>query len=238
VYRSRLFAGRIGPGSPCPLPTRTLSHDEARRFYDRFGARQDAQAWYEDAALRVLLAHGGFREAGAVVELGCGTGRVAERLLAGELPAGTRYLGIDASATMVGLARTRLARFGPRATVRQSDGTLRIDAPDASFDRFLSTYVLDLLSEDDVRIAFGEARRLLVPGGLLVVAGLTPGTTPLTCLTTALWRGLHRLRPALLGGCRPLEAQRLLDPAAWEVRHRTVVARFGIASEALVAARV
>jgi ubiquinone/menaquinone biosynthesis C-methylase UbiE len=172
-----------------------------------------------------------------VVELGCGTGRVAERLLATALPPGARYLGIDASATMVGLARTRLARFGARAEVRQSDGTPRIDAPDASFDRFLCTYVLDLLSEDDVRRALTEARRLLVPGGLLVVAGLTRGTSPLTRLTTALWERVHRLRPSLLGGCRPLELQRFLDPAAWELHHRAVVARFGIASEALVAER-
>jgi ubiquinone/menaquinone biosynthesis C-methylase UbiE len=171
------------------------------------------------------------------VELGCGTGRVAERLLAEALPADARYLGIDASATMAGLARTRLARFGARAEVRQSDGSLHVDAPDASFDRFLSTYVLDLLSEADVARALAEARRLLVPGGLLVVAGLTRGRTPLARLTTALWEGVHRLRPALLGGCRPLELQRLLDPAAWELRHRAVVARFGIASEAVVAAR-
>ena len=33
---------------------RTLSLDEARAFYDAFGARQDGQAFYEDAATSVL----------------------------------------------------------------------------------------------------------------------------------------------------------------------------------------
>ena len=35
-----------------------LTPAEARRVYDRVGAKQDAQGWYEDAATDVLLAHG------------------------------------------------------------------------------------------------------------------------------------------------------------------------------------
>ena len=34
-----------------------LSSDEARAFYDRFGARQDSQAFYEDPATRDLIVH-------------------------------------------------------------------------------------------------------------------------------------------------------------------------------------
>ena len=34
-----------------------LSHAEARRFYDRFGAKQDAQAFYERSALEDLALH-------------------------------------------------------------------------------------------------------------------------------------------------------------------------------------
>ena len=46
--------------------TRTLSHVEARRFYDRFGSRQDDQKWYEDAAIADLIAHSEFEGAGNV----------------------------------------------------------------------------------------------------------------------------------------------------------------------------
>jgi hypothetical protein len=34
-----------------------LTRSQAQRFYDRFGKKQDAQAFYEDAALDDLIAH-------------------------------------------------------------------------------------------------------------------------------------------------------------------------------------
>jgi len=34
---------------------RTLSHQQAKAFYDRFGAKQDSQAFYEDRAVQELV---------------------------------------------------------------------------------------------------------------------------------------------------------------------------------------
>jgi SAM-dependent methyltransferase len=65
--------------------TRTLSHDEARRAYDRIGSLQDSQAFYEDVATSLLLQHGDFPSARSVFEFGCGTGRFAQRLLEEQL---------------------------------------------------------------------------------------------------------------------------------------------------------
>ena len=65
---------------------RTLSHEETRAFYDWFGARKDTQRLYEDPAVADLIVHWEFAQASSVYEFGCGTGRLAERLLAGYLP--------------------------------------------------------------------------------------------------------------------------------------------------------
>ena len=54
-----------------------LSIPEARRFYDRFGAKQDKQVWYEAAALDDLVLHSDLANARSIFELGCGTGRLA-----------------------------------------------------------------------------------------------------------------------------------------------------------------
>jgi SAM-dependent methyltransferase len=186
------------------MPPRTLSHDEAHRFYDRFGARQDAQTCYERPALERLLPELRLAEAHALVEFGCGTGRLAAELLATQLSPECRYLSLDLSATMVGLARARVAPFGARAEVRQTDGAPRIDAPDGAFDRFLSCYVLDLLPEDEIRALLAEAHRVLAPGGLLGVAGLTRGEHGLSAVMSRVWTSIHQLRPALVGGCRPV----------------------------------
>jgi ubiquinone/menaquinone biosynthesis C-methylase UbiE len=106
-----------------------LSREEARRVYDRIGARQDTQAFYEDRATELLIQHGEFGFAQSVLEFGCGTGRFALRLLSHHLPATARYRALDQSAIMVRLAQSRLAQFGSRAQVVLTDGAPPVSEP-------------------------------------------------------------------------------------------------------------
>ena len=46
---------------------------------------------------------------------------------------------------------------------------------DASCDRFISTYVFDLLGIDDAKRMLGEAARILADGGGLGLVSLGPG---------------------------------------------------------------
>jgi cyclopropane fatty-acyl-phospholipid synthase-like methyltransferase len=117
---------------------KTLTHEESTEFYDAVGAKQDWQAFFEVPAMRDLIAHADFQNARAVAEFGCGTGAFAEEALTNHLPSEARYLALDSSATMVSLAQKRLARFGSRVTVRQTDGSFRVDEPSHSFDRVVS----------------------------------------------------------------------------------------------------
>ncbi len=216
---------------------RTLTHAETKAFYDRFGARQDSQAFYEDRATDELIAHGAFAEARAVFEFGCGTGRFAARLLAEHLPPEATYHGVDISDTMVELARARLAPWRERAAIALAEGSMRLTASEGTFDRFVSNYVCDLLSEDDIRGLIAEAHRVLTPDGRLCLTGLTFGQTPFSRIVTAAWRAGFALNPKWLGGCRPIRLLAYLDPKDWEIRHHAVVERFGIACEAVVASR-
>ena len=211
-----------------------LSREDARAFYDAFGARQDEQGHYEDPPLRALIARSELASATAVFEFGCGTGRFAEQLLAAHLPPGATYLGCDISSTMVALARQRLAPYADRAEVCLSDGEPRAPCSSGSVDRFLSTYVLDLLSPGDITAIVGEALRVLRPGGLFGVTGLTPGNTALSRLTSSLWHLVHRLSPRTVGGCRPLRLLDCIDSGAWQLRHREVLVAARIPSEVVV----
>ena len=214
-----------------------LTHAQARACYDRIGAWQDTQRFYEGPAVREVVRHAGFEEAGSVLEFGCGTGRLAENLLDGHLGPTAHYVGMDVSPTMVGLARARLARFGDRARVLLTDGSPELPFEAASFDRFLSAYVLDLLSPSDIRAVLGEAHRVLSEGGRLALVSLTHGATRAARLVEAIWNRVHAWRPALVGGCRPLELPSLLPERSWAVRHEAVVTAFAVSSEVLVAER-
>jgi SAM-dependent methyltransferase len=215
----------------------TLSPTEARRVYDRIGRTQDTQAFYEDRATSELVAHLDLATAHAVFEFGCGTGRFAASLLSNHLPADAIYRAVDLSPVMVALAERRLAAFGSRAEVRLSDGGPPSDQPSGFYDRFVSNFVLDLLSLDDIARVMHEAHRILRPGGLLGLASLTTGFTPASRALGWLWARLHAFKPALVGGCRALELAKLLPESEWEVRHQARVAPLGIALEAVVALR-
>jgi len=216
---------------------RTLSHDQARTFYDRFGSRQDSQAFYEDRATTLLVDNLDLDAARHVFEFGCGTGRFAERLLTERLGPDVSYVGVDVSTTMVTLARERLGKYGGRVEVRQSDGSPSFHVDPGSVDRVVSTFVLDLLSENDIRAFFDEAHAALISGGLLGLVGLTPAFTLLSRLVMLGWTGLHRLSPTLVGGCRPITPLDFVDPARWELRYAERIVAFGVPSEVLVLAK-
>ena len=182
--------------------------DDARRFYDRFGSKQDTQGFYENPALDDLVKHADFEHARSVLEFGCGTGSFARRLFETVLPADARYLGLDISGTMIGLATKRLEPWQDRAEVRQADGSPCLPVPNASVDRFLATYVFDLLDPVYSRRLIAEAHRVLIPGGLLCTVNLTHGTGAFSRFVSRLWTSICDRCPRLVGGCRPIHLDR------------------------------
>jgi len=216
-------------------PGHHLEQEDVKRFYDAFGKRQDWQAVYEGEAVAAMIDHADFAQASAVFELGSGTGRLAERLLDTELPADARYFATDVSETMMDLAQGRLARFGDRVTLRRGDGTLGNDLPAGSVDRFVSTYVFDLLGDEATEAALAEAHRLLAPGGRLCLVSLTHGHTAWERLLEGAWLAAWRRAPDKVGGCRPVDLQAHLPADRWRVDHHETVSAFGLCSEVLVA---
>ncbi len=219
------------------MTARFITHEQARRFYDRIGRGLDARPVSERRALDALAAQGDFARAEAVVEFGCGTGRFGARLLRERLPGDATYLGLDVSPHMVALASAAVAPWTGRASIQLTDGSVRLPVADGSVDRVVSSYVLDLLSPADAAAFAAEARRVLRPGGVLVLASLAPGRTPPARLVTRLWQAVWRLNPALLGGCRPLRLGPLLDAGDWIVLASFPVTDWFLSSDVLVARR-
>ncbi len=211
-----------------------LSRNQVEAIYDRLGPLQDLSVSYEDVAIKDLIAHADFAHAQRVFELGCGTGRVAADLLSQHLPASAIYYAIDLSSTMVQLAASRFARWPNRTLVARAAGFPHVPLADASVDRFVSMYVLDMFSPDDIRAILAEARRVLMPNGCLCLISLTYGATPYARLKTRGWSLVYAIMPQLLGGCRPIRLRDMLHET-WNIQHHAVTTAHGLSSEVVIA---
>ena len=100
---------------------RFLGPVEAPRVYDRIGRFQDWQVIWEGRAIRELLRFAAFDSAKAILELGCGTGPLASKMMR----IGSedrRYVGIDISPKTIRISGPRLAPWSGRASVKLTDG--------------------------------------------------------------------------------------------------------------------
>jgi trans-aconitate 2-methyltransferase len=143
-------------GADPPLSDRPPNTDWNAAVYDRVA---DPMARWGLAVLDRLPLDGDE----TVLDAGCGTGRVTERLLE-RLPEG-QVVALDQSAAMLAEARRRLARFADRVAYVEADlgKPLPLDRP---VDAILSTATFHWVPDHDA--LFANLAAVLRPGGRLV----------------------------------------------------------------------
>lgn len=144
-----------------------------------------------DQILKTLRDHADLQSADSVLDIGCGTGRVA-RPLAPVLAGGGRYLGFDVAPAAISQCRRRFADQ-PHLSFEHLDvwngdynahGKLSeleavFPAADASIDLAFATSVFTHMRMAPVRRYLAECARVLKPGGRLAFTAfaLEPGRT-------------------------------------------------------------
>ncbi|MBP1180091.1 class I SAM-dependent methyltransferase [Methylobacterium sp. PvR107] len=143
-----------------------------------------------------------------VLDLGCGGGHVAFAAAA----AGAAVTAYDLSDAMLAAVAAEAARRGlPRIETRQGAAEI-LPFPEASFDAVLTRYSAHHWR--DVPAALAQARRVLKPGGLLVVCDIVSPEEPL--LDTHL-QAVELLRdPSHVRDYRVSEWRALLEAAGFE----------------------
>jgi ubiquinone/menaquinone biosynthesis C-methylase UbiE len=151
--------------------TRETATAQQRRVWDKAAPGYDKQiAFFEK------IQFGGGREwlseraHGRVLEVAIGTGR--------SLPhyqADATVTGIELSPAMLGIARERAADLGRDVDFREGDAE-HLPFDDSSFDTVICA--LALCSIPDPTAAIGEMKRVLVPGGRLLLLDHIGSTWP------------------------------------------------------------
>lgn len=140
-----------------------------RKYWQRHARRYDRVTLiinrrFRDMARAVAEAVQGAQD---VLEVAAGTGLVSEIVA----PGVARYMATDATAEMLEQLRLRLDTVD-NVEMRVADA-LALDFPDSSFDAVIIANLLHLLPEPSR--ALGEARRVLRPGGKLLVPTFAHG---------------------------------------------------------------
>ena len=175
-----------------------LDQATAQRWIDRWDAQQ--QRYMPDreerfTALIDAVEAGAGRPDPVVLDLGCGPGSLAVRLL-GRIPAAT-VVAIDADPLLLALGR---AAYGGRAGLRFADRDLRVPGWPAGLglgrlaDAAVSTTALHWLPAPALRAMYAELTTVLRPGGLLLDGdhltddeGRTPVLARLNRVLTERW---------------------------------------------------
>ena len=137
----------------------------------------------------------GIKPGDSVLDVGCGTGDLT-LAAARQVGATGKVYGIDAAPEMITVARGKAARTHTPVDFR-AEVIERLPFPDDSFDVVLSSLMFHHLPDDLKRQGLAEVRRVLKPGGRLLIVDMKRGTDAHAHLSLAMLlhgnmrQGLH-----------------------------------------------
>ena len=131
-----------------------LADEYVRRIYEELQHKPLDRQLLDQFSARV-------RGNGLVCDLGCGPGHVARYLR----EQGAQIFGIDLSPELVQRAR----RLNPGIEFQQGN-IFALDAPEAAWAGIVAFYSIIHVPRPDHMVVFSEMRRVLQPGGLLLLA--------------------------------------------------------------------
>lgn len=191
------------------------SKDEIRAFYDKIAGVYDLLAEFSeqplrDAGLKLLAAKTGE----TVLETGCGTGHCLVELTRGIGEQG-KVVGVDISENMLAEAR----KLSPQNMELHQCDAAKLAFADATFDGIFTSFTLELFDTPELPGVLAEWRRVLKPGGRLVVVAISK-EEPQNFLVKA-FEWTHRHFPNLMD-CRPIHVRRALEAAGFVIGDATV----------------
>jgi ubiquinone/menaquinone biosynthesis C-methylase UbiE len=211
---------------------RTIA-DRTRRIYDIVASIYPVSTFFfHSRAHACALRHAGIRNGMTVLEVATGSGEMFRRLVKSN-PQGRTY-GLDISPNMAARTQNRARQEFPSAQSHCGAVDVR-DLPfrNATFDAVVCCYLLELLSQDDIRLTLREIHRVLRPGGSfsLVVIGQNAR------IFDRLYSMCGKLVPAFWGRQVEHDVPDLIASAGLEILSTHAVRQTGYPSRVLVARR-
>jgi ubiquinone/menaquinone biosynthesis C-methylase UbiE len=183
----------------------------------------------ESKARKRALELARIRDGESVLEVAVGTGLTFQKILKAN-PHG-QNIGIDLTPAILAKAQRRAAQSGLTNYSLSRGDAYDLQYSDQQFDVLVNNYMFDLLREEDFITVLTEFKRVLKPGGRLVLINMTKGAR----FYQRFWEAVYHLNPKWLGGCRGVLLSAALETTGFDHIHRETVSQLAFPSEIIIA---
>jgi ubiquinone/menaquinone biosynthesis C-methylase UbiE len=187
---------------PTPIIKAPLTVRTVQRVYDFLSPFYESLTRYEALSKERGLKVADIQQGDVVLEAGFGTGQI---VIASAVSVGQdgHVCGIDVSPKMVAATRRRVKQHKLTERVDLQLGDVRnLPYTSGVFDVVFTSYLLDLIDTPAISRVLQDFKRVLRPGGRLVVVNMSKDGGRRSILT--LYERFYRRWPSVFGGCRPV----------------------------------
>lgn len=192
------------------------TRDEARAFYNKIARVYDFLSERSEEPIRSAgVEMLDVRVGEHVLEIGFGTGTSLVELARLVGPHG-KVFGVDIADQMIEVARQKLREegLGERVELLCADATTLPYLAD-SFDAIFTSFTLELFDTPEIPVVLSECRRVLRPGGRLVVLSMSKEGKAGAILHVFEWT--HKHFPNFLD-CRPIFVRQAVQAAGFQIK--------------------
>lgn len=212
-----MLAAKLDKGAVVDVYTAKAS------IYDVWGTLTESRA--RERALELA----NIRDGEAILEVAVGTGLMFENLVAAN--SSGRTVGVDLTPAMLEKARVRVAKQSTKNYELHTGDAYQLDFADGQFDLLVNNYMFDLLPEPDFPRVLQEFRRVLKPGGRLLLINMARPEH----WYDGLWEWVYKVSPKTMAGCRGVFLSEILLTNGFQNIHREYLSQLGFPSEILTA---
>ncbi len=192
---------------------KTTYSGKISELYSRLAWIYDLFTDHEPAHHKRVVQMAGIKEDDVVLEVACGTGRATVEIarIIGEEG---KFYAIDLTQAMLKRAENKLKKHNllDKVDLRLGDAK-NLPYPDETFDIVYNAYMFDLIDVSEFPTILSEFKRVLKPGGKLVLVNMSKNKKGKTLYEFLYEKGLLKFAS---GSCRPVFMKPFLEKTGFE----------------------
>ena len=183
-------------------------YDSLSRFYDIWSNMAESKARTRAIELADVS------DGQDVMEVAVGTGLAFIEIVK-KNPNGIN-IGVDISQGMLQKAQKRLGGLTNARYELKIGNAFNLEEENEQFDLIMNSYMFDLISYAEMDAVIKEFKRVLKPGGKLVLVNMTEGEK----FGSRIYSLIYRISPKAFGGCRGVMLAEKLQEHGFDVKLR------------------